>query len=294
MNKAPTTLAELVAPLSEESFLGLLRERKLSFLRGAGTDRYSALLDWNALLRMIERGQHPTNLAEFQLIKDSMLVPPDRWLRANPSGVGNVVDIPKFLAYMAGGFSLAATRIDAYSPHLNLLCDNIRSAVHEQVKIGVIVTTGTGGAFTLHYDPEDLIILQVEGKKRWKIFGPPVLNPVVGIKKTPTPPEDTPIFDEILEPGDFLFLPAGNWHRCENQSPRSLHLGIFFQPPNGLDVLRTLSSRLLADEQFRVPLTRLDDDSDHSSFEAHIKGRFIDQVSKLNLKEFFSDFAKSS
>jgi hypothetical protein len=288
----PSTLAELVAPLSEEAFLALLRARELTLLRGAGSGRYSSLLDWNSLLAMIERGQHSKNLAEFQLVKDSLLVPPDRWLKPNPSGVGNIVDMPRFLAYMAHGFSFATTRIDAYAPQLNLLCESIRSSVREQIKMGAIVTTGSGGAFTLHYDPEDLIILQVEGRKRWKVFGPPVVNPVVGVKHTPVPAEDTLVFDEILEPGDFLFLPAGNWHRCENQSGRSLHLGIFFQPPNGLDVLKTLTSQFLSDDQFRLPLTRLDAASDPATLEEHIKTRFIEQISQLSLGEFFSAFAR--
>ncbi len=291
MKKAPSTLAELVTPLTEESFMTLLRERKLTLLRGAGADRYSSLLNWNSLLQMIERGQHPASLAEFSLVKDSMLAPPDQWLKRNPSGHGNVVDIPRFLAFMNHGFSLSVTRIDAYAPHLGALCQSIKSTLREQIKVGAIVTTGKGGAFTLHYDPEDLIILQVEGRKRWKIFGPPVVNPIVGMTQT-APPEDTLIFDEILEAGDFLFLPAGNWHRCENESSRSLHLGIFFQPPNGLDVIKALTSQLLSDDQFRKPLTRFDDASNLSAVEADIKSRAMERISKLDLKEFFSDFER--
>jgi hypothetical protein len=293
VEKAPSTLAELVAPLSEDAFMTLLRERKLTLLRGAGVDRYSSLLNWKSLLQMIVRGQHPASLAEFSLVKDSMLAPPDRWLKRNPSGDGNVVDTSRFLEYMAAGFSLAVTRIDSYAPHLKALCQSIRSTLREQIKMGVIVTTGKGGAFTLHYDPEDLIILQVEGRKRWKIFGPPVVNPIVGMTQT-APPEDALLFDEILEAGDFLFLPAGNWHRCENESSRSLHLGIFFQPPNGLDVIKALTSQLLSNDQFRMPLTRLDDASNLSAVEAVIKSRAMERISKLNLREFFSDFERQS
>jgi hypothetical protein len=292
MKRTPSTLAELVAPLSEEAFMTLLRERKLTLLRGVGADRYSSLLNWNSLLQMIERGQHPSSLSEFNLVKDSQLAAPDRWLKRNPSGDGNVVDIPRFLAFMAHGFSLSVTRIDAYAPHLKALCQNIRSTLREQIKVGAIVTTGKGGAFTLHYDPEDLIILQVEGRKRWKIFGPPVVNPIVGMTPAAPPPEDTLIFDEILEAGDFLFLPAGNWHRCENESSRSLHLGFFFQPPNGLDVIKSLTSQLLSDDQLRMPLTRLDDASDLSAVEADIKTRAMERISKLDLRKFFSDFER--
>jgi cupin superfamily protein len=290
--RTPSTLAELVAPLSEDAFLTLLRERKLTLLRGAGADRYSSLMNWKMLLQMIERGQHPSSLAEFNLVKDSQLVPPDRWLKMNPAGNGTVVDTSRILAYMAAGMSLAVGRIDPHAPHLKTLCENIRSRVHEQVRLGVIVTTGKGGAFTLHYDPEDLIILQVEGRKRWKIFGPPVVNPIVGATPAAPPPEDTLIFDDVLETGDFLFLPAGNWHRCENEAGRSVHLGIFFQPPSGLDVVKAFTSQLLSDAQLRIPLTRLDDAADFSAVEADIKSRAMERISKLDLKEFLSDFQR--
>jgi hypothetical protein len=292
VKRPPSTLAELVAPLSEGAFRTLLRERKLTLLRGAGVDRYSSLLNWESLMQMVERGQHPSSLAEFHLVKDSMVVPPDRWLKMNPAGDGTVVDTSKVLAYMAGGMSLAVGRIDPYAPHLKALCDSIRSTVREQIRLGVIVTTGKGGAFTLHYDPEDLVILQVEGRKRWKIFGPPVLDPIVGATSAAAPPEDMLLFDEILEAGDFLFLPAGNWHRCENESGRSVHLGIFFQPPNGLDVVKAFTSQLLSDDLLRKPLTRLDDASDFSAVEMDIKSRAIERIGKLDLKEFLSDFQR--
>jgi hypothetical protein len=291
VNRPPSTLAELVAPLSEDAFLTLLRERKLTLLRGAGVGRYASLLNWDMLLQMVQRGQHPRGLAEFSLVKDSKLAPPDRWVKTNPAGTGNVVDTDRILAYMDGGFSLAVTGIDPYAPHLNALCDNIRARVREQVKLGIIVTTGKNGAFTLHYDPEDLIILQVEGRKRWKIFGPPVVNPIPGMPQKPVA-EDTPVFDEILEAGDFLFLPAGNWHRCENESSRSVHLGFFFQPPSGLDVVKAFTSQLLEDDTLRIPLTRLGDAAEFSAVEDDIKSRAMERISKLDLREFLSQFQR--
>jgi len=292
VKKTPSTLAELVAPLSEEDFMTLLRERQLTLLRGAGRGRYSKLVTWKSLLRMIERGQHPKSLAEFRLVMDSKLAPPDRWLKKNPHGDGNVVDLPNFLAYMSAGFSLSMTGIEAYVPGLKVLCDDIRSKLREQIRIGAIVTTGKPAAFTLHYDPEDLIILQVEGRKRWKVFGPPVVHPVAGVTPTAPPPEDTLIFDEVLEAGDFLFLPAGNWHRCENQAGRSVHLGVFFQPPSGLDVVKALTSQLLSDDRFRMPLTRLDGVSALCTVETDIKSRAMEAIRALDLSALLSDFEK--
>jgi hypothetical protein len=293
MRTAPSTLEELVAPLAEAEFLSLLRERKLTLVRGADAGRYTKLMSWDTLRRMIERGEHPRSLAEFSLTRESVVVPPDRWLTKNVADGGNKIDIARVEAYLAQGFSLVVTRIEAHAPHLTMLCDEIRTRLFEQIKVGVVVTTGKAGAFTLHYDPEDLIILQVEGRKRWKIYGPAVSNPVIGMPPQAPPPEDAPIFDEILEPGDFLFVPSGNWHRCENGPGRSLHLGFFLQPPTGWHFIKALNSQLIADEMFRMPLSRLGGASELATMEADFKLRAIETINQLDLSEFFADWIKA-
>jgi hypothetical protein len=128
MLKTPSTLEELVAPLTEAEFLSLLRERKLTLLRGSNADRYTGLLNWDLLVGMIERGEHPRSLADLSLSRESVTVPADRWLTKNKTGGGNKVDIAKVEAYLAQGFSLCVTRIDEHAPHLTALCDDIRVA----------------------------------------------------------------------------------------------------------------------------------------------------------------------
>jgi ribosomal protein L16 Arg81 hydroxylase len=292
MLKPPSTLEELVAPLSEAEFLSLLRERKLTLLRAAKADRYTGLLNWQLLRGMLEHGQHPRDLVHLRLSRDSVNVPLDRWFSKDPAG-GSKVDVAKVDAYLAEGFNLCITCIDERSPHLTALCNDIRVRSFEQVKIGVIVTTGKFGAFKLHYDPEDLVILQVEGTKRWKIYGPAVSNPVIGMPLQEPPPEQAPIFDEVLKPGDFLFVPGGNWHRCENGPGRSLHLGFFFQPPTGWHFIKAVMSDLVADETFRKPLTRLAGQAELAAMEADFKLRAIDAINRLNVREYFTDWIKA-
>lgn len=292
MRQTPSTLEELVAPLGEAEFLSLLRARKLTLLKGARSDRYAPLLSWEILLGMIERGDHPKSLTQFKLARESVMVPPERWLKAGAPGEGNKVDAAKVAAYMAHGFSLIVTPIEAHVPHLAALCDNIRARLFEQIKVGVIVTTGKGGAFSLHYDPEDLIILQVEGSKRWKIYGPAVADPVVGMKPPAPPPEEAPVFDAVLEAGDFLFVPGGNWHHCENGPGRSLHLGIFFEPPTAWHAIRAFTAELAADALFRRPLTRLDDPAELARLERELKARAVRNIEQLELSAFFEKWIK--
>ena len=293
MFKTPSTLAELVAPLSDTEFLSLLRERKLTLLRGANADRYKDMLSWTLLRGMLDHGLHPRDPIHLRLSRNSETVPHDLWFSKNATGPDSKVDLAKVDAYLAQGFNLCITSIDDYAPHLTALCNDIRARTFEQIKLGVIVTTGKVGAFKLHYDPEDLIILQVEGSKRWKIYGPAVSNPVIGMPLQETPPEQSPIFDEVLKAGDFLFVPGGNWHRCENGPGRSLHLGFFFQPPTGWHFVKALMGELVADEIFRIPLTRLAGGAELAAMEADFKRHAIDAVNRLDVRKYFTEWIKA-
>ena len=143
----------------------------------------------------------------------------------------------------------------------------------------------------MHYDPEDLVILQVEGTKRWQIFGPPVSNPVRNMPKQ-SPPETEPFFDEVLEPGDLLFVPGGNWHRCESGLSTSVHLGTFFLPPTSWHAANQILRAFLSEELFRTPLTRLDGASAVEAVEAEVKSRLIESIRELKLNEFIAGWSK--
>jgi ribosomal protein L16 Arg81 hydroxylase len=288
MRNAASTLEELVAPLTEAEFLSVLRERKVTLLRGANGDRYKALVGWEALKRMIERGEYPRGRDDIRVAKESARIPPERWTSKGK------VDTAKLEECLASKFSVIITHIEPHIPTLAALCDNITSRLLEASFAGVIVTTGTAdGAFKIHYDPEDLIILQIEGTKRWQIYGPAVSNPVIGMPKQ-LPPESAPIFDEVLQPGDFLFVPGGNWHHCENGLSRSVHLGIFFVPPTGWHAVRALTSELLSEEMFRAPLTRLEGAAELAALEADVKNRLIEKIGQLKLNEFLGDWIKKA
>jgi ribosomal protein L16 Arg81 hydroxylase len=287
MSEAPATLADLVSPLTEPEFLGLLRRRELAYRPGANGDRYAPLLGWPALRGMIEAGNYPKKSPDdIRVTKDSIMAPPDRWMTKGK------IDAAKLEEFLASGFSIVIVNLDDHVPALAALCKEITSRTLEGSFVGAVVTSGAGaGAFKVHYDPEDLVILQVEGTKRWQIFGPPVSNPVRNMPKQ-SPPETEPFFDEVLEPGDLLFVPGGNWHRCESGLSTSVHLGIFFLPPTSWHAANQMLRPFLSEELFRTPLTRLDGASAVEEVEAEVKSRLIEKIRGLKLNEFIAEWSK--
>jgi Cupin superfamily protein len=286
MSEAPSTLADLVSPLTESEFLELLRRRELAYRPGANADRYAPVVGWPALRSMIEAGNYPKRPDDVRVTKESIPAPAGRW------STKGKIDAAKLDEFLASGFSVVILHLDDHVPALGAVCQEIRSRTLEGSFVGAVVTSGTGaGAFQVHYDPEDLLILQVEGTKRWQIFGPPVPQPLRGMPKQ-SPPQTEPVFDEVLEPGDLLFVPGGNWHHCESGLSTSVHLGVFFMPPTGWHAADKILRPFMSEELFRTPLTRLDGESALEAMEAEFRSRLIEKIGELKLNEFIAGWSK--
>jgi len=53
------------------------------------------------------------------------------------------------------------------------------------------------------------------------------------------------ILDEVLEPGDLLFVPGSYWHHCESGQSTSVHPAVAFLPqPAGTRSTKTSAADL--------------------------------------------------
>ncbi len=80
--------------------------------------------------------------------------------------------------------------------------------------------------YALHYDAQDVLVLQIEGRKRWRysrqpaIYSPPeypielsdgeLFSPLLG--RSVHRPDEEAMAQVTLEPGSVLYLPGGTWH----------------------------------------------------------------------------------
>jgi ribosomal protein L16 Arg81 hydroxylase len=278
-----STFQDLIAPLAEGEFLSLLYDRTLKFRASSGGNRFEGLLDWDTLRGLIERGVIPPD--RFKLTRNGNPVPSRFYLR------NGKIDVTNFTALIAQGVSVVTNPIQWYVPALQTLCNDIAARIGEVTEVDAIVTSGSGGALRLHYDAFDLVVLQMQGSKRWRIYGPPVIDPVKGMPEQ-KPPENAPLFDETLRPGDFLFLPAGFWHHCDNGPDLSLHVAIMLKPPTGWHAIQALLSQLPGEELFRVRLTRFGGAAERTAHEEAVKARLIEKIGQMSMSELAAAAAK--
>lgn len=277
------TLQDIMAPFGKAELQDALRERRLVLQRGADPSRFECLLDWPTLRALITENRLPVD--KFKLTFNTRPVPTEFYANRKK------VEPANFDRLFRQGVSLVTDPIQSHVPPLNALCADIAAQTDCASIADVIVTTGKGGALATHYDFFDVVALQVHGRKRWLIYGPPVADPVLGMAQRP-PPEGEPLFDETLHAGDLLVMPAGYWHRCENLADLSLHIAVGIRAPTGWHAMRALARSVLEDDLFRVPLTRFTDAADKDAHEAAIKARLIEKIGQMSLSELAAEALK--
>lgn len=147
---------------------------------------------------------------------------------------------------LAAGMTICATDFDGRAAPLAALSTRVAAAlgVPQAFDVACYLSDNTGG-FGLHFDSVPVLVIQVEGEKRWwHGSSPAVTRPHASLVASQRDrvaafarrlgrrldiPGDDALTERCLTPGDALFLPAGTWHRTRAEG-FSLGLTITLSP----------------------------------------------------------------
>ena len=137
-------------------------------------------------------------------------------------------------------------------PHLPRLAPMARAMADwlgDPVDLNCFASFGSESGLPIHHDEMHLLLVQLEGTKQWTLHGAPV---PIGSNRYPGDGVPGPNREVVTEPGDVLFLPAGQRHSACAEGA-SLHMGIMPTHMTGKDLLRRLVKRHEDDVQLREP-----------------------------------------
>ena len=97
---------------------------------------------------------------------------------------------------------------------LNKIANDLSQKYKCYVGINGYFTPSKSKTFPRHFDHHDVFIFQLSGSKSWKVFDYSA-NSAGKLK---------PIIEIILQPGDFMFIPAGYYHEAKTENSASFHL----------------------------------------------------------------------
>jgi ribosomal protein L16 Arg81 hydroxylase len=109
--------------------------------------------------------------------------------------------------------------------------------------------------FNVHWDDQDNLILQVAGRKHWKVWNQTRHYPFKeDVVDTSVPPTGEPAWDGILEAGGLLSIPRGAWHVAYPLDEPSPHLTVTIKNHTGIDLPRWLAEQLKSSEAARMAI----------------------------------------
>jgi bifunctional lysine-specific demethylase and histidyl-hydroxylase NO66 len=220
----------------------LSRARDLA-AAGAGFDDLLSADDVDELLS--RRGLRTPFL---RVAKGGELVPPGRFTGGAGAGAeirDQVLDERVFDLY-ADGATLVLQGLHRMWPPLIDFAGRLGAELRVPVQANAYLTPAGNRGFDAHYDTHDVFVLQVTGRKRWRVHRPVLTDPVElqpwggYAEEVGAAADGAPAMDVVLDVGDALYLPRGWPHAAEALGERSLHLTLGLRAPTRYTLVEAL------------------------------------------------------
>ncbi len=133
---------------------------------------------------------------------------------------------------------------------LGEFCRSLEELFSCHVQTNIYLTPSGNQGFPPHYDNHDVFVMQISGRKAWRLYGTPVTTPYRGERfrvDTHIPSDVTQEF--TLAPGDCVYIPRGLMHDAENVGDEpSLHITVGLITKTWADLLLEAVSELALEE----------------------------------------------
>ncbi|MET0518236.1 MAG: cupin domain-containing protein [Burkholderiaceae bacterium] len=154
--------------------------------------------------------------------------------------------LAKLPPFSKPGWTLLVQGLDLHLPAAHELLSRFRFVPEARLDDLMISYASDGGGVGPHFDSYDVFLIQVQGKRRWRIGRQPdaVLREDVPLKIIANfAPEE----EFLLEAGDMLYLPPG-WAHDGVAEGECMTCSVGFRSPWRAELARELLQRLMDDE----------------------------------------------
>jgi hypothetical protein len=253
---APHDLQGLLTPFDAELFLRTCWGQQFLHVPGV-PGKFSELLPWSALNRILE--QHRLDHPRMRLTREGQPVPTAFYLSHQANRRRPNLPIPRIKAAelskeLRDGATLVLDAVDELHSPITEIAESLERLFRVRIQVNAYAGWRTSHGFDLHWDDHDVFILQIAGRKHWKVYGMTRKYPLaVDVEPTVDKP-DTPLWEGMLEDGDLLYIPRGWWHVATPLDEPTLHLTVGVNNVTGADLLTWFVNRMRANEDVRRDL----------------------------------------
>ena len=240
---------DVIAPIRRDAFFDKYWTKNFARLEGT-RGRFSKLLTWDAVNAILE--QHRLAPPRIGLWQSGAPLKPEQYL-------ANAVGAPRLHAgllakCLADGATLVLNDVHEMAPHVRDLAQSFQEALHTGTNVNLYASWRAQNGFDVHWDAQEAFVIQLSGRKHWKVYKSTQTNPLKDDDPPQTKPTQNPVWEGVLEDGDAIYIPRGWWHFATPLNEPSLHLTLSVTSPLGLDFLYVMLARLKKHAEVRANL----------------------------------------
>ncbi|MEN8650978.1 cupin domain-containing protein [Streptomyces sp. 21So2-11] len=283
-----TTGASAVVARLGEDFLAQAYGRTYRVVRGDATTT-ADLFGWEDLNTIL--AQHRLEAPRLRLSAGGEMLHQHTYARpfmTRRSTVWHRMQPNALHARLSEGATLVLDAVDELHYGAQTLAAELERFLRTGVQINLYASWTDTEGFGTHWDDHDVVVVQLDGAKRWKLYGPTRKAPLHRDVEAPEPPPEEPVVDLVLTSGDVLYLPRGWWHAvAASEGQHSLHLTCGLQTVIGADVLIWLADVLRAEEAVRGDVPRLLSEAEQRAYAAQLGKIVSDEFARPDLIDRF-------
>jgi ribosomal protein L16 Arg81 hydroxylase len=143
------------------------------------------------------------------------------------------------------GYTIVANALSGVWAPLGRLCHTLQDELGHPVSANLYASPPHAQGFAPHNDGHDVFVLQLEGRKLWRLYGAPEPMPLEEDAGLVAP--DTlgpPLAELVLDAGSALYIPCGHIHEAMTTTSASSHVTFGVHFVRWVDVLASELSRL--------------------------------------------------
>jgi len=153
----------------------------------------------------------------------------------------------RFYELLGNGATLQINWLERHLLEAKRLCLECGRFAGTQTSGNAYMCFTGDGSFGPHWDTHDVFVIQLIGRKHWRIYEPtfplPLALQTYDRSGHSCPPE--PAIELVMEEGDVMYVPRGWWHHVLPLEGGSFHLSVGCYVPSVFDYIVQTSAKVL-------------------------------------------------
>jgi ribosomal protein L16 Arg81 hydroxylase len=281
---ARTTPELSLADLVSEDFLTRVWGKTFAVLPGT-RGRFHSLISWSDVNGMLQK--HRLEPPRLRLVRGGSFLSKSAFIRYEGTRIPYVIP-EKLSEFLRDGYTLVIDAVDDMVSGVMQLAESLERVLYEGVQVNMYAGWREQQGFNRHCDTHDVLVLQVYGKKYWRIYEGGRPHP---LKSDVAPNEEAPqtvAWEGLLEDGDVLYLPRGFWHEASGVGEATLHLTFGIHQRTGVNLMSWIADQVRESVEFRAPLQRFASRGEQEDQLAELRRQVLQRFDDRLLERFYA------